>query len=189
MARQLRIWHPTAIYYVFNRGNRRTPLFLDHKDYSKYLSIVEDTKVKFPFVLHAYCLKDDHFHLLIETKTDPISKIMHRLNSVYAMYFNRKYGEEGHVFQSRFRSKMILTPNQFIFISRYIHLIPFYHSTPISPFEYLWSSCRSYIFNEENHFIQKESTEQFFQDHSSYTHKMFLEERMKENKEVLAFSE
>jgi putative transposase len=179
--RQLRLWHPNAIYHVFSRGNRRTPIFLDSQDYISYLSILEETKIRFPFTLHAYCLMENHYHLLIETKNAPISKIMHRINFLYAMNFNRKYGKDGHVFQGRYGSKMILSPNHFLFTSRYIHLNPFFTTNPISPYEYAWSSCRAYIFNEENLFIQKESTERFFLNDTFYTHKMFLEVRMKES--------
>ena len=59
--------------------------------------------------MHAWCLLDNHFHLLVETTQPELSAGMQRLNGVYAMRFNRRYNRAGHLFQGRFESRVIKT--------------------------------------------------------------------------------
>jgi REP element-mobilizing transposase RayT len=69
MVRTPRDWCPGATYHVTARGNRKQDLFHDIEDRKKYLSYLQETKDKYPFTIHAYCLMSNHIHLLIETMT------------------------------------------------------------------------------------------------------------------------
>ncbi|MGE7763713.1 transposase [Peribacillus sp. NPDC096540] len=64
---------------------------------------VEETKEKYFFELHSYCLMTNHVHLLLKTMQHPISDIMHKLNSRYAITFNRRHDHDGHLFQGRYQ--------------------------------------------------------------------------------------
>ncbi|WP_096440784.1 transposase [Alteribacter populi] len=145
MSRKLRVWYPGAMYHITARGNRRTPLFEETKDYLKYLAILEDVKSKSPFFLHSYCLMTYHIHLLLETTTFPIQGIMNQLQSRYANWFNKDKGYIGHLFQGRYGANIIKTDDDFLEISRYIHLMPLEAKMVHHPQDYPWSSYRAFI--------------------------------------------
>ena len=104
MPRKPRVWYPGAVYHITSRGNRRSDIFLDDQDRLRYLRFLEQTKQLYFFELHSYCLMTNHVHLLLETKKHSISPIMQKLNSRYAMSFNKRYNREGHLFQGRYHS-------------------------------------------------------------------------------------
>src|SRR5699024_10648536 len=110
------------MYHITSRGNRRSALFYDHQDHQAYLDILDETKFYYPFYLHAYCLMTNHVHLQIETINHHTKHIMKRLNSRYAMYFNKRHRLVGHVFQGRYGAEIIETKDYLLEVSRYIHL-------------------------------------------------------------------
>ncbi|MFD4927433.1 transposase [Peribacillus butanolivorans] len=71
MPRKPRIWYPGAMYHITSRGNRHSNIFLDDKDRLRYLHHLEETKEKYFFELHSYCLMTNHVHLLLETMQHP----------------------------------------------------------------------------------------------------------------------
>ncbi|WP_425269310.1 transposase [Halobacillus trueperi] len=106
------------------RGNRRQNIFLNDSDRETYLNMIKKTKVRSPFNLHAYCLMNNHVHLLLETIDHPPSKILHRLHLMYSKYFNRKYELQGHLFQGRYYGEIILNHHYFVSACNYIHRNP-----------------------------------------------------------------
>ena len=96
--------------------------------------------------LLAYCLMPNHFHLLIKQKTvDGMTKLIHKLLTVYSMYFNRRYKRIGHLFQGRYKAVLVDNEKQLLHLSKYIHLNPdkLTGSGPVS--EYPYSSLHYYL--------------------------------------------
>ncbi|MEW6360149.1 MAG: transposase, partial [Planctomycetota bacterium] len=78
-----------GVFHVTTRGNNREAVFLDNNDFEHYRSLLRRYRTRYKFKLFAYALMPNHVHLLLETSTDgSISKIMHCINTAYAMYFN-----------------------------------------------------------------------------------------------------
>ncbi len=144
-------------YHVYNRGVEKRIIFVDDQDYTvflgllkKYLAGEEDArKNRHPYSrldgevkLLAYCLMPNHFHLLISQNTgDGITKLMRRLATGYAMYFNHRYNRVGTLFQGRYKASKINTDPYLLHISRYIHLNPKdYKEWPYSSFQYYQST-------------------------------------------------
>lgn len=150
MSRQPRIWFPGAIYHVSIRGNRRFAIFYDDYDRRAFLEWLEETCLKYPFILHSYCLMTNHIHLQIETIDHHIKDIMKMLNSNYAIYFNKRHDLVGHVFQGRYRADIIDSARYFLEVSRYIHLNPVEAKIVNSPQDYPWSSYAAYITDDVN---------------------------------------
>ncbi|WP_260471949.1 transposase [Bacillus salinus] len=146
LSRPQRIWYEGATYHITARGNRRAALFQHRSDYDMYVAILEDIRMMFPFILHAYCLMTNHIHLLIETKHHHIKDIMKEWHSRYAVYFNRKYHFDGHVFQGRYSAKMIDTDAYFLQVSRYIHRNPLEAKMVSNLTHYEWSSYIAYNY-------------------------------------------
>ncbi|TXC85949.1 transposase [Metabacillus litoralis] len=162
MSRQHRPWYKGAIYHTFSRGNRRGDLFLDDADRQKYFSLLLETRKLYPYTLHSYCLMTNHTHLLIETDQHHIGLIMKNINFRYAIYFNKKYNLEGHVFQGRYGSALIESAAKFLNTTRYIHLNPVEANITKNPEDYKWSSYNSYITNTPNELISKNKTLSLF---------------------------
>lgn len=156
MARKPRVWFPGAVYHITNRGNRQLSIFNDDQDRQKYLEILEETRIYYPFILHTYCLMTNHLHLQLETINHHPQDIMKMLNSRYSNYFNKRHGLVGHVFQGRYRSDLIDSMDYFLKVSRYIHLNPVEANIVPDPSRYQWSSYSAYISNEGNPHVSTE---------------------------------
>lgn len=144
MARQNRKWYPGAIYHIMNRGNRKAVIFKDEGDYRFFLEQVKTVKTRYPFIIHSICLMPNHFHIEMETEQTEPGKIMGRLLSTYATFFNSKYSLSGHLFGGRYKSVLIENENYFLEVCRYIHLNPVKANITKSPLDYIYSSYSLY---------------------------------------------
>lgn len=136
-------------YHVMIRGNEKKQIFLDNGDRNRFLDTLGKMKDDVNFHIYAYCLMDNHVHLLIKEGYDNISKIMKRVNVSYAYYFNKKYGRVGHLFQDRFRSEVIEDDTYLLVAARYIHNNPVKAGIVQKPAEYEWSSYNAYINKDD----------------------------------------
>jgi putative transposase len=124
MARPIRIEYAGALYHVTARGDRQEDIFLLDQDRINFLSILERTSERFNWLIHAYCLMDNHYHLLIETPDSNLSKGMRQLNGVYTQTSNRLHGKVGHVFQGRYKAIIVQKETYLLELARYIVLNP-----------------------------------------------------------------
>lgn len=130
------------------RGNEKRAIFLDDENRSRFINTLIIKKEENGFELYAYCLMDNHVHLLINERENSIARIMKCINISYAMYFNRKYNRVGHLFQDRFRSEVIYDDNYLLSAAKYIHNNPVLAGITNSPERYEWSSYGSYTGRE-----------------------------------------
>jgi len=96
MSRPLRIEFPGAFYHVTSRGDGREDIYLNEGDREGFLNVLVHVRERFNWLVYAYCLMDNHYHLLIETPDANLSKGMRQLNGVYTQAFNRDYARGGH---------------------------------------------------------------------------------------------
>lgn len=152
MARQARVKSATGVYHIMVRSLSEFDLFRNAEDKMKYLRLIRKYKQKYGFDVYAYCLMDNHSHMIIDCLGADISKIMQVINFCYAQYYNRKYKRRGPVFQDRFKSIGIENERYLINLSAYIHNNPkdikgYSDNVAAYPF----SSLKEYI-NETNTF-------------------------------------
>ena len=145
MARKPRLDFPGAFFHVIVRGNQRATIFHDEADYTAYLARLERYHRRDGVTLHAYVLMKNHVHLLLETGTQPLSRMMQSLQFTYSQYYNRRYGQTGHVFQGRYQAILCDRQAYLLELVRYLHLNPARLRTPISPWSYRWSSHAAYL--------------------------------------------
>lgn len=143
MARPLRIECPGALYHVTARGNARQDIFLDDEDRQQLLGVLTRVVSRFHLLLHAYCLMDNHFHLLVETPEANLSKTMRQLNGVYTQAFNRRHKRVGHVLQGRFKAIVVDRESYFLELCRYVVLNPVRTKQTRKADTYPWSSYRA----------------------------------------------
>lgn len=149
MARKPRVECPGALYHVIARGNNRQPIFVTQKNYQYYLNLLAKVKDELPFVLYSFCLMPNHIHLLIKTKDAPLSRIMSKVQTSYAKYFNRSRKTVGHVFQGRYKAILCDSDIYLLELIRYIHLNPVRAGLAAMPQDYLWSSHKEYLSNSK----------------------------------------
>jgi putative transposase len=148
MARKARAEVEGGLYHVITRGNNRRQIFNSRTDYEKFLSLLAVQKVRLPFFLYAYCLMSNHVHLLIERQANAVGRIMHRLLTGYAQYYNRRYGRVGHLLQGRHKAILCQSDRYLCELVRYIHLNPVRARIVNKPEDYEHSSHRAYLGTE-----------------------------------------
>ena len=165
MARPLRIPFPGAFYHVTSRGNERKAIFKSTRDRQKFLEYLETATERYNAVIHAYCLMDNHYHLLLETPSGNLSQIMQHINGCYTTYFNVKRTRAGHLFQGRYKVILVEMDEYAKELSRYIHLNPVRAKSVETPDKYEWSSYNSYIGEEKApNWLQRDFILSYFGD-------------------------
>lgn len=147
--RQPRERSESGIYHVILRGINRQDIFFDDDDYQRFLETVNHMKSNNQFVIYGYCLMTNHVHLLVRENSDTISRIMSRIGTSYAWWYNRKYGRSGHVFQGRYGSECVENDDYLLTVIRYIHNNPVKAGMAQNPEEYQWSSIHAYYGTRE----------------------------------------
>ena len=143
MARPLRIEFAGALYHVTARGNAQENIYRTNSDRQQFLALLHNTVKRYDWYCHAYCLMDNHYHLLIETNTATLSKGMKLLNGTYTQYFNRQHRRVGHVFQGRFKAILVQKDSYLLELARYIALNPVRAQMVRRAEEWRWSSYRA----------------------------------------------
>ena len=140
MARPLRLEFAGALYHVTARGDRQEPIFLDDHDRRTFLDLLGKEVMQQGWRCYAYCLMENHYHLLIETPQPNLVRGMRRLNGVYTQAFNRRRRQPGHVFQGRYKAILVDKAPYLLELCRYIVLNPVRAKLVKTPEECIWSS-------------------------------------------------
>lgn len=143
MARQARSGSNSGYYHIIVRGIGKQLLFEERKDYTHFLSSLERFSREAGVTLCAYCLMENHVHLLLRDAENSISLMMKKLGVSYSYYFNKKYDRAGHLFQDRYLSESVEDDAYLLTVFRYILRNP--QKAGICRAEdYEWSSYRDY---------------------------------------------
>jgi REP element-mobilizing transposase RayT len=140
MARPLRIEFPGGLYHVTSRGDRREDIYLNDADRKRWLELLGEVCSRHNWLCHAYCLMDNHFHIVIETVDGNLSAGMRQLNGVYTQWHNRTHGRVGHVFQGRFKAIIVQRESYLLELARYVVLNPVRAGICAMPEHWPWSS-------------------------------------------------
>jgi putative transposase len=147
MARPLRIEFPGAVYHVTSRGDRREAIFDDDADRHAFLNVIAQATERFDAVLLAYCLMDNHYHLVIHTRRGNLSRFMQQLNGVYTQAYNRRHRKVGHLFQGRFKGILVDENAYLLEVCRYVDLNPVRARMVRDPGNWRWSSYSAHTGN------------------------------------------
>jgi len=180
MPRQKRTLSPTKIYHIMVRGNAGRDIFFDEEDRKKILRIIDNKKREREFEIYAYCLMDNHFHLVLKECDDNISHIMKRINTTYVLYFNKKYQINGHLFQNRFKSEIVENDAYLLALVRYVHNNPLKAGLVDTLENYQWSSFLNYIKPNKKKIINTTDILKFFSEDLSQALHQFIAFSFKE---------
>jgi REP-associated tyrosine transposase len=143
MSRPLRIEFPGALYHITGRGNARQRICRNDEDREQFLSILSHVVGRYDWLCHAYCLMDNHYHLLIETPKPNLSLGMRQLNGLYTQSHNRRHRRVGHLFQGRFKALLVEKEAHLLELCRYVVLNPVRAKMVKHPGKWKWSSYRA----------------------------------------------
>ncbi len=196
MPRRSRNVSKSGIYHVMIRGNERKEIFSNDEDRVRFLGTLAEKKKDGEYILYAYCLMDNHVYLVIKEGKDSISRIMKRINTSYAYYYNKKYDRVGHVFQDRYQSEAVENDGYLITVIRYVHNNPVKAGICRNAAQYSWSSYNLYISLNNSRLIEcneileifsnkKEKSIQLFIDHTNeFNHDLYIDIEEKECSEI-----
>jgi len=149
MSRQARKLSQTGLYHIIFKGIGSQNIFEAPADYKKLREILVRVKEETEFELYAYCFMTNHVHLVIKEKEiGEISKIMTKILSHYATWFNRKYEREGALFANRYKSEPVEDERYYFSLIRYVHQNPLKAGMVESIRKYPHSSYSEYAKNE-----------------------------------------
>jgi REP-associated tyrosine transposase len=151
MARPLRIEYDGAVYHITSRGNARQPIYKEDEDRRIFLEVLHRANTLYNWLCHAYCLMNNHYHLIIETPDGNLSHGMRQLNGVYTQLFNKRHNRVGHIFQGRYKAILIQKESHLLEVSRYVVLNPVRAKAVKDPEEWKWSSYRGTAGKEKPH--------------------------------------
>ncbi|MCX7184075.1 MAG: transposase [Nitrosospira sp.] len=145
MSRPIRIEFSNALYHVTARGDRREDIFEDDEDRQMFLSTLAQVITQFNWICHAWCLMNNHYHLLIQTPDGNLSKGMCQLNGIYTQASNRRHQRVGHLFQGRFKAILVDSDAYLLELTRYVVLNPVRAGMVKKPVDWKWSSYRASV--------------------------------------------
>lgn len=143
MSRPLRLEFPGAVYHLTSRGNARQKIFFDGTDRDSFLSVLSHTIFRYGWLCHAYCLMDNHYHLLVETPKPNLSLGMRQLNGIYTQAFNRRHRRVGHLLQGRYKAILVEKQSHLLELCRYVVLNPIRVKSRRRAEDWRWSSYRA----------------------------------------------
>lgn len=145
MGRHPRIEGKSLVYYISAKGRNGQHIFKDEKDRTYFISLLNKQKIKSKLVFYAYTLLPELYACLLETNKNNLVQTMHRINSDYANYFNRRHRSRHKLFHDRYNCYIIEKKRYLAAVSRHIHLLPVKKAAVKRPQLYEWSSYSGYI--------------------------------------------
>ncbi len=178
------------IYHIYNRGVEKRRIFENRRTYNRFLQAIkyyqrEGPKPKFSnFVKYklfepnpnkkiveiiSYCLMPNHFHFLLkQVRENGISEFISKLTNSYTKYYNTKFARVGPLLQGQFKAVLVESDEQFLHVSRYIHLNPLVSFLVKDLKNYEWSSYKEYITKTDQDICTKEEILNFFKSAGDY---------------------
>lgn len=168
MARVSRNYIKSSFFHIMVQGINKQYIYNNDNDKEEYLKIVKEMENKSDVKVISHCVMDNHVHLVAEIKEmKELSKFMHKVNTLYAMYYNKKYDRVGYVYRDRYKSQAIYSEKQLYTCINYVHNNPVKAAICKHPSEYKYSSYNDFEFDFKkviDAYQKKEDNIKFLED-------------------------
>lgn len=184
LGRKPRFEYPGGIYHLIQRGNNKEYIFQKEEDKIYLLDLINEYKEMMDFQLLGYVIMGNHYHLIVKTSEIPLKDIMHRINSKYGRYYNKKNERTGHVFENRYKGILVIDDRYLLSLLRYVHQNPVAAHICKYVKDYPWSSDRAYRRNHIDGMVDIDLILEIFSKNRSdaiKTYIKFMDEDIKED--------
>jgi len=207
----IREYEEGGIYHIYNRGTNKQDIFLDKKDYTRFLfylklyleepESIQDIDIQKRNYLERrnfheninlllYCLMPNHFHVVLKQKGEKdITDFIRCVALNYSMYFNKRHSRVGPLFQGKYKAVLVKNDEYLLHLSRYIHRNPSAKVRNLG--EYDWSSYSAYLGKQDIKWLKKDIILEYFANHhndpliQAPSYKSFVEDLEYDSKEML----
>jgi REP element-mobilizing transposase RayT len=127
------------------RGNGGQPIFFSDEDRNRFCLLLQEGTQRFNYRIHAYCLMENHLHLVIQVADVPLSRAMQNLSFRHTRWVNAREDRAGHLFQGRYKAILVDAESYLNELVRYVHLNPVRAGIVDEPSDYAWSGHQTYL--------------------------------------------
>lgn len=145
MSRPPRILFTGAWYHVMNRGRRKEPVFIDKGAPGAFLELLRESAARFEVSVNAYCLLENHYHLLVQTAKPNLPDFMKRVGAVFTQRVNSRFDWDGALFRGRYKAILVQNDPYLLEVVRYIHRNPLRSGASSSLEDHEHSSHHAYL--------------------------------------------
>ncbi len=160
--RKPRFTFKNAFHHVMNRGHNKSIIFPESVDKNFFISLLHKKSKFFKIKIFAYCIMDNHYHIILQNSSEKLADFMRQLNGIYATYFRKKYGGVGYVFQNRYKSTLIQDEKYLQTAILYTLLNPVRAKIAQNALLYQWSSINEYFNKSSNNITDSYFVEELF---------------------------
>jgi len=160
--RRARLTWPGAFHHIMNRGLKGEEIFKNPALKTTYLDMLKEESAKFKMRIFAYCIMDNHFHLVLENTTGRLSDFQKVLNGRYGIYYRKCEGNSGYVFQGRFKSTLIEDDSYLMRSIVYVLTNPVKAGIVEEYCNYRWSSAKAYFQPQSSSWLDVELVNEMF---------------------------
>lgn len=142
-----------AFHHCLNRGHGRERILGDDKDKQAFLGVMAEAQKRLKMRVLAYCLMNSHYHLVLENSSGRMADFFKLLNGEYGIYYRKRHGGNGYVFQGRYKSTLIQDDDYLIMAISYVLANPVKAGLVHDFVAYPWSSARAYYGKEPDRYV------------------------------------
>jgi len=160
--RRARVAFEGSYHHIMNRGIEDIKIFFDEDARIYFLDSMKEKAKKLKMRIFAYCIMPNHFHIVVQNTGGKLSEFMKQLDGQYGIYYRKRTGGLGHVFQGRFKSTLIQEDVYMNMAIIYVLLNPVRAYIVDNPWKYRWSSIKDYFSGEDSSFVDTVFVEEMF---------------------------
>lgn len=143
-------------HHIVQRGNNREEVFLNQRDYERYISFLSKYSEEKEIFVLAYCLMPNHIHLLLKpSEEEGLPKMMQGVTLCYSKYFNGENGRTGRLWECRYHSTIVDGDSYLWTVSKYIENNPVRAGIVKKPEDYLYSSAKAHILGKKDPLLKE----------------------------------
>jgi len=161
--RRARLTFPGAFHHCINRGHGQERIFAGEKDKTVFLKMLGMASKRLKIRILAYCMMDNHYHLVIENSSGRMADFFKLLNGEYGIYYRRHHGGSGYVFQGRFKSTFIQDDCYLLMAISYVLSNPVRSGLVKDFLKYPWSSGATYFRAADSDLIDRVFVEELYE--------------------------
>ena len=159
MSRKPRFYQQVNFFHIMVQGINRSYIFEDSKDKEYYIKFFKEKADEYELDILTFCVMDNHVHFVIHTESiDELSAFMHKINSKYATYYNKKYDRVGYVFRDRYKSQEIISESQLYKGINYVYNNPVKAKMTLTPKDY------KFLDYKEEFYMDYKKDDEYFID-------------------------